>query len=89
MKKERDEAKEETQHAKLAVDVTGDAKAWVEDDLAWVRDALAVVKEAKCKAEAETALLEVKRTSLLLELKAIKDEVSSLQFQAGKDKEAM
>ena len=39
--------------------------------------------------EVETALLEVKRTSLLLELGATKDEVSSLHSQAGRDKEAM
>ena len=39
--------------------------------------------------EAETALLEVEITSLLLELGATKDEVSSLHSQAGRDKEAM
>ena len=39
--------------------------------------------------EAETTLLEVERTSLLLELRATKDEVSSLHSQAGRDKEAM
>ena len=39
--------------------------------------------------EAETALLEVERTSLLLELGETKDEVSSLHSQAGRDKEAM
>ena len=50
---------------------------------------MAVVEEAKCKAEAETARLEVDKTSLLLELRAAKDEVSSHQSQAGKDKEAM
>ena len=41
------------------------------------------------KAEAETARLVVERTSLLLELRATKDEVSSLHSQAGRDKEAM
>ena len=39
--------------------------------------------------EAETARLEVKRTSLLLELRATKDEVSSLHSYVGRDKEAM
>ena len=39
--------------------------------------------------EVGTARLEVKRTSLLLELEATKDEVSSLLSQAGRDKEAM
>ena len=41
------------------------------------------------KAEAEVASLEVERTSLLLEVRATKDEVSYLQSQAGKDKAAM
>ena len=48
-----------------------------------------VVEEAKHKAKAETSRLEVKRTPLLLELRAAKDEVSSLYSQAGKDTEAM
>ena len=67
----------------------GGARVRAEDDLARVRDALAVVEGAKRKAEAETARLEVEWTSLLLELGVAKDEVSSLQSQAGKDKEAM
>ena len=66
-----------------------DARAWVKDDFARVRDALAVAEESKHKAKAETVCLEVERTSLLLELRAVKDEVSFLQSQAGKDKEAM
>ena len=36
------------------------------------------------RLEAEVARLEVERTSLLLELKASKDEVSSFHSQAGK-----
>ena len=47
------------------------------------------MEEAKRKAEAKTSRLEVKRTSLLLEVGEAKDEVSSLHSQAGKDKEAM
>ena len=43
-----------------------------------VKEALVVIEEAKRKAEAETANLEVKQTSLLFELGAEKDEVSSL-----------
>ena len=46
-------------------------------------------EEAKCKAEAKTDILDVERTSLLLEIRATKDDVCSLQSQAGKDKEAM
>ena len=41
------------------------------------------------KVKIETSRLEVERTSLLLELGAAKDEVSSLHSQAGKDKEVM
>ena len=46
-------------------------------------------EEARRKAEGKAACLEVERTSLLLEIRAAKDEVSSLQSQAGKGKEAM
>ena len=37
----------------------------------------------------ETACLEVEQTSLLLEIEATRDEVSSLHSQAARDKEAM
>ena len=47
------------------------------------------MKEARWKAEAETARLEVERTSLLLEIEATKDDVSSLHFQVSNDKEVM
>ena len=46
-------------------------------------------EEARRKVEAETAHLEVERTSLLLDIEAAKDEVSSFQSQAGKNKEAI
>ena len=68
----------------------------MEGDLARVKDALAVVeevkvvaKEARRKVKFEAARLEVDRMSLLLELRTVKDEVSSLQSQAYKDKEGM
>ena len=47
------------------------------------------MKEARRKVEAEVASLKVEQTSILLEIRAAKDEVSSLHSQAGKDKEAM
>ena len=47
------------------------------------------MEEVKCKVEVEAARLEVERTSLLLEIGAAKDEVSSFQSQADKDKAAM
>ena len=50
---------------------------------------MAVAEDASLKAEAETTYLEVKRTSLLLELGVAKDKVSSLYSQETKDKEAM
>ena len=55
MENERDEAKEEAQHAWLVVILAGDTKALAEDKLARVQDALAVAEEA----EAEAARLEV------------------------------
>ena len=53
--------------------------------------ARAVVEEARRKAEveAEATRLEVELMSLLLEIGAAKDEVSSIHSQAGKDKKAM
>ena len=59
------------------------------DDLTRAQDALAVAEEEGCKSEAEIARLVLERTSLLLKLEASKDEVSSLNSQAGKDKEVM
>ena len=75
--KGRDEAKQEAKVARLATEVAVEAKARAEDDLTRVRDALAVAEEDGSKLEAEVARLTVERTSLLLELKASKDEVSA------------
>ena len=61
----------------------------MEDNLARVQETLAVAEEARCKVEAEVACLEVERTSLLVEIGAAKDEVSSFHSQVGKDNEAM
>ena len=85
----RDRAKEGAQVAQLAIVAISEVKARAEDDLAQTQGALAAVEEAKRKDEAESSLLEVERTSLLLEIGATKDEVCSLQSQAGKDKEVM
>ena len=91
IEKERDEAKAEAQVAPLATVEAGDTKAWAVGELAKVQDALVVTKEAKSKveAEAEATRLEVERTSLLLEIGVVKDEVSSHQSQAGKGKATM
>ena len=48
-----------------------------------------IAQEAKHKAEVKVASLEVEWTSLLLEVGETKDEVSSLQSQASKNKAAM
>ena len=61
----------------------------MEEDLARVQKAPVTMEEGMHKAEAETARLEVEQTSLLLELRATKDEVSSLHSQASRDKKAM
>ena len=87
--KEREEAKQEAKVARLAVTSAGDVKARVEDDLAKVLDALEDEEEDRPRSETEIARLAVERTSFLLELKASKDEVSSLHSQTGKEKEAM
>ena len=55
-----------------------------EDDLTRVQDALVIAEKGMHKAEAGVASLKVERTSLMLEV--AKDEVSSLQSQASKDK---
>ena len=68
----------------LAVTTAGDAKARVEDDLARVLDALVAMEKDGLRLEVEIAHLAIERTSLLLELEASKDEVSSLHSQAGK-----
>ena len=60
--------------ARLVASAGGDARVRAKEDLARVQEALAAVEEGRCKAEAGTARLEVKRTSLLLELWATKDE---------------
>ena len=68
----------------------------MEGDLSRVKGALtvaekarALAEEARRKADSKAAQLEVERTFLLLELEAAKDEVSSFQSQASKDKKAM
>ena len=61
----------------------------MEEELARVREALAAVEEARGKIEVEATRLEVEWTSLLQNIGAAKDEVSFLQSQVGKDKEAM
>ena len=48
-----------------------------------------VTEEARRKTEAEVARFEVEWTSLVPKIRATKDEESSLQSQADKDKEAM
>ena len=66
--------------ARLAVITSSDAKVRVEDNLARVLDALAVAEEHGRRSEDEIAYLAVERKSLLLELEASKDEVSSLHY---------
>ena len=74
---------------RLTALAVGDAKARAEDYLTRAGDALVAVEEDEHRLEAEVTRLMVERTSLLLELKASKDKVSSLHSQAGKDKEAL
>ena len=64
-------------------------KALAEEELAGVRVAIEAVEEARCMVDVEVARLEVERTSLMLDIGADKDEVSSFQSQTGKENEAM
>ena len=89
MEKERDEAKQEAKVACLVASVAVNTRARAFEDLTRVQEALAAVEHGRHKKEAEIVCLEVEQTSLLLELGATKDEVSSLHSQVGRDKEAM
>ena len=66
--KERDEAKEEAQVARLVAITVGDVRPKMEGDLARVEDALATAEGARAEAEEarRKAKSEVDRTSLLL-----------------------
>ena len=75
-------AKKEAKVARVVASSVGDARARAEEDLE-------AAEEGRHKAEAETTHLEVEQTSLLLELKDTKDELTFLNSQAGRDKEAM
>ena len=88
MEEERDKAKQEAKVARLAAGAASDARVRAED-LVRVQKALAAAEEGGRKAKVETAYLEVEWTSLLLELGATKDKVSSFHSQVGGDKEAM
>ena len=89
VEKERDIVKQEDKVARLAALTVGEAKARAEDDLIRARDALPAMEEDERWLEAEVACLTVEQTTLLLELKASRDEVSAFHSQAGKDKKAM
>ena len=78
MEKEKDKVKQEAIVARLGAIAVGDARARVEKDLARVQVALSAAEEGMLKVEAKIACLEVEWTSLLLDLKETKDEVSSL-----------
>ena len=69
----------------MAANAVGEASARAKEDLVRVQEALVATEEGRHKAEGEITCLEVERTSVLLELGATKDEVSSLhsQFSGG------
>ena len=86
---ERDAAHHEASMACIDADATGSAIAKVVSELARVQNAMTVSEEARWKAEDEASRLAVERVSLLLELGTSKDEVSTLQAQALKEKKAL
>ena len=86
---ERDAARHEASMARIDSNAAGSARAKVESELARVQNALAISEEARQKAEDEASCLAVERVSLLIELMTSKDEVSTLQAQAFKEKKAL
>ena len=86
VEKEKDKTKQEAKVARL---VASEGKARAKDELIRVRDALVVTDVDRRGLEVEVSCLSVEQTSLLLELEASRDEVSTLHSQVGKDKEAM
>ena len=85
-KAEREATFYEALMARMDVDVAGSAREKVESELARVQNALAVSEEARRKAKDKASRLAVKRVSLILELGTSKDEMSSLQAHALKEK---
>ena len=61
----------------------------MESELAWVQNALAVLEEVRLKAKDKASRLAVERVSLLQNVGTSKDEVSTLQAQALKEKKAL
>ena len=86
---ERDDACYDASMACMDADAARSARAKVESELARVQNVVAVVEEVRQKAEDEASRLVVERVSLLLELGTSKDEVSALQAQALKEKQAL
>ena len=86
---ERDTARHDASMAHMDADVVGNVRAKVESELARVQNSLAVAEEARRKAEDEASRLADERVSLLLELRTCKDEMSAIQAEALKEKEAL
>ena len=63
----------------MVVVAESDAKARAEEELARVRVAIEAVEEVRRMVKVEVARPEVERTSLMLDIAAAKDEVSSFQ----------
>ena len=61
----------------------------MESELEGVKQALAASGEAWPKAEEESSRLTDERVSLLLELRASKDELSAFWVEASKEKKAL
>ena len=74
------------QHALVALE---DAQQKGEFELTGVQHALAASEEARQKAEDEVSRLVDERVSLLLELRASKDELSAFRAKASKERKAL
>ena len=69
--------------------MVGSAKVRVESELARVQLVMVASEEARRKAKDEASRLEDERVSLLLELGAIKDELSTFRAEALKEKKLL
>ena len=72
-----------------ALAASEDTRQKVDSELDGAQQALATFGEAWRKAEEEVSLLTDERVSLLVELKASKDELSAFRAKASKEKKAL
>ena len=86
---ERDVARHNASMAHIDTNAARSVWAKVESKLARVQSALTIVEKARRKMEDKASCLADEQVSLLLELRACKDEMSAIQAEALKEKKAL